>query len=1493
VICGKGEYHFRRRGSLLLAAGAMLLATVVHAQVRVEVRSADDVRVNEAGSVDVKRVARTQAPVVVQVRPRADVKRVTPSRGPDVEESPEVANLLQKADEAIARGDWKLAIDSLQRVIDSPHGLLPSPADKGIDRYESPRYVAKRVLASFPKEGLDAYRVLYDGRAKGLIDRARRDHDLSALRHVVDHYALTSHGAEAVALLASWFLDDGRPSAALRILDEHLRLDPADSDPSAQVVYRLAVAQAMLGDRESAESTLTMAPTVSGDAAKLDRQVRAFIDQFDPPSSDEYRALSEWVGQRGGGSCRGLMDPVVPTFAEDLPWRVRMPSAPDAVWTELDGLRAEALPVSTAVVAGDLLFVKAGSRCLAVDLSSFGVAWSSRPSAEGMLERAMRRSSGSPASDRVLFSNYVEGTLSTSDGLVFSIESASASLSEPDSVTQLRLRTPNQASTTDAPVNRLVAYDASTGDVRWARGGADDVDEQLSQAKFLSPPVGIDGRLWVPYEAGNAVFVGALDPANGDLTRSMLLCALGGREIEAGVALFTANADGVLYVPTNHGLLFAVDTTTDAIRWASRYHESPDPKYNRRRRRPTAPAAKHWLPGPPVVVDRLVLLAPTDESRLLAFDRDSGRLVWSFDRDEHRYIVAADREHVWLGGRELSAVSLHDRSVVWARRIERATGRAVLSGQMIYQPTRDGLSAIDAMTGDVVEEYDLPADQPALGNLLCISSSMISVDPTEVRAFPDRNSYAATLAAHQADPRDARSAVRLAFLEMLKGEPQRALDVLVGMEMTKSEAKGSLGRHATHLRVEALIKLSRAPGIRVDESVDRLRSAVSIATGDRDRIAATLALGDKLRRVGRYQQAYDVLWELGTSPSSQDEIVVSGPLQRPVRHVVAEMLRRIEPELGPGDVAGFGEKASAFLNRGLALLDSPETRIEGTRLLRLLAEAGTLDGWDQAALVALGRFESDRGKYERGEQYLLEAARRGTSRVQTAAALLGLADLYIEQSPSMARSARDVVERLGSVFADVQVGGRTVASLMDGLRSRIDSSAASRHDDYLDPSPFVVSDRLAYPMIIDDEVALRMVRLGDQNSEPFADRQLVMAAPGKLRSYLAMTGAMEWEAELQVGYDFTYGGIGETAASGPRVDDEPATVFVDGETAIVNSPEGVHAVGVISGRRLWAEPIRGRVFLRDRTTDVGAGRVICMLRPTLLSALSVIDGKVVWRRDVESEPGGVYVRDGFVVTVDPDTEILQTYSLRTGEFLARLSFHQPESVDESGAFIPVSYHDGIFCGPDERSVTAYDGRTGERIWSLALPDEPVNMFEPAEGKVVVSTADGRYWMIDTYTGEVLIEHQFDALAGGAVDGHLDGETLVLVGYSETIEGDLWQLIGTESRTGAVRWSRSFLGTVSGSQLRLVDGLIPVLEIVSQKSTGADRSPMVERQTLVLIDTRTGDVVGDPVVWAGYAAGNRLTGEMSVRPGRMLLQSAKGIVALETEPRSGENGQRVD
>ncbi|MEK6677386.1 MAG: hypothetical protein AABZ47_17255, partial [Planctomycetota bacterium] len=249
--------------------------------------------------------------------------RVRSQKPAIIEMSAPMANLFARADEGINRQDWKLAIDSLQRIIDDPEGsLIPTHAGAtpGGQLFEFTRRQAISRLAALPPVALSSYRVLYDGTAKGLFDRAKTARDLRGLREIVTRYPLTTYGDDAADQLAAWALEEGRATDAASLLLD-IRLWMRDSDvPKERVLGKLAIAYAMLGMVDYANLTLEVLQQQLGDKEATPPwfpELKKLVLQQSNPDAPEFSSFPPTPPREPGSS-----GPLIPTLMPATPWHL-------------------------------------------------------------------------------------------------------------------------------------------------------------------------------------------------------------------------------------------------------------------------------------------------------------------------------------------------------------------------------------------------------------------------------------------------------------------------------------------------------------------------------------------------------------------------------------------------------------------------------------------------------------------------------------------------------------------------------------------------------------------------------------------------------------------------------------------------------------------------------------------------------------------------------------------------------------------------------------------------------------------------------------------------------------------------------------------------------------------------------------------------------------------------------------------------------------------
>jgi tetratricopeptide (TPR) repeat protein len=844
-------------------------------------------------------------------------------------------------------------------------------------------------------------------------------------------------------------------------------------------------------------------------------------------------------------------------------------------------------------------------------------------------------------------------------------------------------------------------------------------------------------------------------------------------------------------------------------------------------------------------------------------------------------------------------LSLADGSEIWRAFggiALNVTGRAALAGGSIHVPTDDGLTTIDAASGDAVGHKPLPGDQLPLGNLLCLASALFSVDTNEVRKFPDLTvSYPRQLARYHDDPTNEQAAVRLAWMELLRDDPKRTVTVL---EPVLTRGRARYRTEISRLWIDAKLRIAALPETTDARAVEHLTAALAHAESDFDRLRATLALSSRLRRVGQEDEAYLMLWRLGLTSAGDGYVTVEQKLRNRARMVIAEVLGRFERDLTARQLATIQAATNEVLAEAITAAEQPATAGEGRGRLMQLAELDDAGGAGQAALVALGNHERAQQRFEQSEQYYREAIRRDRAAVVTAEALRDLAEQYAGDGQRLAWEAWQLLDTLERSFPSVTIAsddGTAVAAAqeVERLRQQIDRADAVNGAAHAQSRRFLLraqpsAQRLPYIS------AASLFEYVGSPSEAAGRVALLFDAPNQVRAMPPGEDEHVWSTRLRL-----LGSVGAEAefegAEARRVnvrEDLHSVAFCDGQTAVINGQDGLFGIGLLSGRRIWGVPYEesstaDRDTLRNRLVAVDRGRLICAPRRGVLTCASMVDGSDVrWERILTDERvDTVFLKDDMCFTLDNLRQRATAYDAANGRRIATLEFRQPPGEAPP---VPLVYEHGHLVGPeDEHTVVCYALRTGGENWRLALPQEVRWVFNAGEGYVGVCGAEGHFRLIDILSGDVALSVQLPELRSGYAEGVIRDDMLVLMTAGRTNRGPDPSLVGLDLATGSVRWRRDGFGPTGASQfahwkrLHTADEVVPMFRraIVESDNPFQREAGNIE---LEIIEVRSGETIG-PTVSTGHAVTDheRLTGEFGHWPGYLLVGTRRGIMSVPT------------
>ena len=1433
-----------------------------------------------------------------------------------IETSPSLANLLSRAEEGIAREDWKFAIDSLQRVIEDPTGTLVPRTDgaiRGGQVYESAGRVALRRMAQLPPAGIRAYRLVHDGRAAGLLERARRTHDRSLLRAVTQRYLLTRHGDEAADLYASWELDAGRPGEAIGVLTDVGDLVTDSDVPAERLFGKLVVANAMLGRQTDA---LAAAERMPAGTAGWVESLRAALRSA-PANGEEPTWL--FRRQESGSERIATSSSLSPKLIEPAPWRFELRGSTSETWRgrpEDDLSDPVSLPLARMETDGRRVFIRKRGGAAALDIDDLSLVWDVTTDEVALTSSGARgRQAG-----REPATGFPQGvnTAATRDeeavsligyaaGLVFVMDFGGRGTylggDEVEPETPLFGIVGAASRRLAAGAMRLVAVDAVTGEVRWTRGRTGDPSDVVGDVRFTGAPVAVEGRLWVPYLRGKDLLIGALRPSDGRAINNVLL----GSAIELPVVRQHVTpmtlGDGVVYVSSGFGVLFAVDAGDMSLRWAAQYAQRPQTP-----RSPALGEASPWMPSAPVVANGMVVIAPVDHPDLLAFSAVDGTFRWSGASQQNSYVLGAGDGRIWLAGRGVACRAILAGTPLWNVTLDGVpTGRGDLAGDRLHLPTSLGLVALRALDGAAIATQSISAAQAPLGNLRSLGHALFSVDPTSVRKYPDLSRLRDDASAIRATKeQEVRGAVLLAWAEVLEGAPQKALEILAGLGATSG---GPSGRQIARVRFAALIDAACAEQHDHDRAVAFLDQASKWAPSFAERRVAELARAERLQQMGRRVEAFHAALALGFAVEANSMVSVSPFLATLARFDIGERLRHLHQTLVPAEVEQVDRSLADRAERAVAGL-SNDPRDEGARdMLRVFADLRLMGATSGRARRALAEHEFRLQRFEHAEQYLLQSSRDSGTTSPGVDAWMRLCEVYEAMGLSSAGLFNTCLSDLRAKFGgqpvppgDAAAGTvsrgefGTVGDWATWKRAAVDGRGAadrSQLPGHEDPrvDRVLLGERAWSYGFSTGAAPLRLVNFGEQIERLFPDRVVLIGLDGNVECVDARDGALLWRTELQLPEQFD----DHDVWAGPALH-HARFAGADGQVAVFSTADGLFAVGLLTGRRLWTRAYETPLPLdlvphRDRLFAVSDGFVVAAPRDGHLSLMRLLDGATAWERDLRGEPvARLWMFGDTIVTADAAMKRAQILDRRTGDLRARVFFRQPDPKFGPVRLVRVG---DVLCGPDSDAQS--DGLVGisladgKRRWRIDVDRPVAQLFEPDDHLLGAGLLGGGVRIVDPASGEVVMERQI-ASASAVTDGKFVNGTLVVQSERGRGQAQAPTLTGIDVATDEELWRREDLAGVSGESpgaMRIVGSVIPAIVQTDRVAGAAVRRDIM---ALVTIDVRTGNNVGSPAELPTYNTGTQVNRDLAVAGGHLLVGSGKEVQAFRLGSRTRGDGK---
>lgn len=498
-------------------------------------------------------------------------------------EDSRVRQVIDVGRECIIDGAWDQAVKALQGILDDKKDYYVQISDtdatgrQSVQRWTSAKFEANNLIGSMKPDGLAAYELASGGKAKTMLDDAKKNGDRELLAEVAQRYCHTLAGIEANEILATLYLARGQVFTAALRFEKLLQMDPERAKLSNLTLFKAALAFRRAGDTRNFDLTWarlekklegTAGLKLGGDdpipVAKLMTVINETpsVDQVNvhdwpswhgnnrnaaqangsPPLLDDklfsrkilrdkLEDLAEDNDQAAETRIQAAMKQVADANQPVMPGFFPICSQGIMVYRSHRDVRAIALKPMKIKYEDDRVFeFKAGeiiwkSMELNRSLSILLGKNDTRTKCEGWLDNYNQV----VGYNSLLYDNTVIGTLATDHRHVYAINDLAVP-PHPNVFTQFAFNQPQFNPQNLKPLlmqNQLLAFDLFSGRLKWELNPDDakTEDPEFKNSHFLSLPLAVGGKLYVlnerminPNQNGNPnPFIGGrMNPIAGE-----------------------------------------------------------------------------------------------------------------------------------------------------------------------------------------------------------------------------------------------------------------------------------------------------------------------------------------------------------------------------------------------------------------------------------------------------------------------------------------------------------------------------------------------------------------------------------------------------------------------------------------------------------------------------------------------------------------------------------------------------------------------------------------------------------------------------------------------------------------------------------------------------------------------------------------------------------------------------------------------------------------
>ncbi len=1206
-------------------------------------------------------IAQPLPPEPPDAAPRPEVVRPDEAADVYLDDSLEATDAVARATRLARRGQWHDAAGLLQTTSDAAGAKLMRVAP---GHYTAVRSHINALIAGWPVEGVEAYRLLHERDVEAMLRDQTRRRTQEELLDLFERYFCTSAAGRLADRIARLAIEAGDLPLAEHVYVEVLRRHPDRQRYQESYRAMLAVIAGLRGERPD--------PTVSEEAVVSfqgrEAPLRDVLARVKEGFVDLRRPLppSDWPVFHGDAARTRLGVTGVDELG--LAWRQAVipaePRGQEGESTRRVSEFGDSLTINPVVLNGMVYYQHLRS-VWAVRLTTGAEQWRYpvRGGGEDSDPESQIPVAQSPTIDRGMLFAALPGPQTAT----FGYETV------PDSTT-------------------MVSLDAASGALQWRRD-RQEIAPDLTDVSFDPWPVARDGRVYCVGRRRRSfgfedAYLFCLKANDGSVVfRTHVGSASTGAftSRQATMAMPALHGDSV-YVCTNLGTIASLSAYNGAVNWLRLYDR--DRAAAARRSERTVRDVKPWHLNPTMVNGQRVACLPVDGLRVLVLSAEDGRVLRSpsaAELGDAVTLLGFQGDLLCTAGDAAAAcydVEKGEPAQQWplppGASIE---GRGVWALDRLLVPLRGGLAAFPFPAGARV---DLSWDAAGTGgNLVALPDQLVVAGDSVVSVFVRKSEIWSRLRRAMADepenPAPALELVEVAIRAAELDEARTALREAVRRAGELATPPETALQKRFYEDVMALGDILMARAEADAETMEQLHGYASLTAPDREsHVAYRLRFAKWFERLGLFDRTMRLYQQILRDRSLRDLVAaVEGGRSESAGAFSRSQIGRLIEEQGRALYEPYEQEAASLLERGRSSADAEVLSMVSTTFpnsaaapLALLAEADVL---------------AARGDHEGAARRLTNAYQRHPNRIDREATLRRIADAYAAAGRVghayrwLTKAAREFPS------ARVMISGRPMTFLE--YRERLKGATAD-----VEPSRPAITLPLDARLARSVGSGLLLVPRFDTDPMGVWDT-----------AYVYENDAVSaYEPQLQQ----------PRWAWPTNVQARPELLIATAKVAVFATLYEVFGLDPATGKRLWTYGSYPNVI--DDAADwegtgvnrryaLHDGRLAVVDDNGRITCISITDGRLLWERTHPIAPRGpVAVSDSWVVYHAMDEQrrvVLCVVDASDGAWVGALVTEEQRAVEEiftglGGEIVLVT----------SQSICAYDVDTMSRRWRVPIQD---------------------------------------------------------------------------------------------------------------------------------------------------------------------------------------------